>query len=431
MSWAGPEDHTKPKGCDMCLRQMSVATPCWSAAGCDHIEPCTCGMIYCGHKYCIDCVAQIFELGFKSEAYFPPRCCGSPLNSSIQEEYTSVWAKLAANSGGKWDKKSIEDLYHSKSREYSYRKRVYCAGCENIVHVQNIPGFGICACDGTKKTCITCGRGAEVGDKQCKFCSERQEQLKRALKKEDAMYEELPIFRDPENFKQSLVKQGSLLCFKCHFEIPATKIRGEAKCKCGVKTCIRCLRDVSAYPYHDHAKCAIDDDHKKVLDYAEEIGLDARMCKTCGRILERVGTCRELPCPCGSIFCYNCSHKMASCTCTHELLNTQKQANTNPERGHFCAHINFVRLEPKDEGGPQACAFCFRKFTETTAGEEGSEPQREPVFKCIGNKCGLAACSACALSLYGKMKALVHARHAASAMDMFKDRTPVDDLLFD
>ncbi|KAI0458808.1 hypothetical protein F5B21DRAFT_499876 [Xylaria acuta] len=427
MSWAGPKGDTKLNECDICLREMSVATPCWSAAGCNHLKSCTCGMIYCGHKYCIGCVVKIFELGFKSEAYFPPRCCGSPLNSSIQEEYTSVWAKLAANSGGKHDKKSIEDLYHSKSREYSYSKRVYCAGCEGIVHVQNIPGFGTCACDGSKKTCITCARGAKAGDKQCEFCAKHR----KGLESEEDVYKELPKFRDPNNFKKSLVRQGFLLCFKCHLEIPATKIQGEATCKCGVRTCIRCLRDVSAHPYHDHAKCAIDDDRKKVLKYAKDIGIDASMCKTCGRILERVGTCRELPCPCGSIFCYNCSHKMASCVCTHELLNRQKQANTNPERGHFCAHINFVRLEPKDERGPQACAFCFRKSSEITVGKGGSKPQREPAFKCIGNKCGLAACSACALNLCGKMKALVHARHAASANDIFKNPTVVDDLVFD
>ncbi|KAI0441312.1 hypothetical protein F4803DRAFT_427069 [Xylaria telfairii] len=428
MSWAGTKVNKRLQGCDMCLRELSVATPCWTATGCNHVKSCTCGMVYCGHKYCMDCIAAIFELGFKSEAYFPPRCCGSPLHDCIQDGFKNIWVKLAEHGGGKQKAEAIKDSFFSKTREYGYRKRVYCAGCNNIVHVQNILGLGTCACDKIKKTCITCAKGVNVTDTQCRGCLEERA----GLKNEADLYKELPMFRDPKRYTQSLVQRGFLQCFKCGLEIPATKICAEAKCKCGVKTCVRCLRDVSAQPYQDHTKCAVDNDRKKILKDAEVIGLDLRMCNSCGRILERVGTCRELPCPCGSIFCYNCSHKMASCVCTPELLNKQKQANTNPERGHFCAHINFVRMEPKEEGGPHACAFCFRKFTGIGEGGSASGPQREPVFKCIGNNCGLKACASCARNLGGKMKALVQARHAAGGVvDIFKDFTKVEDLLFD
>ncbi|KAI1305064.1 hypothetical protein F5Y03DRAFT_163188 [Xylaria venustula] len=266
--------------CDSCLQVKSFETLCWYDENCyHHKKSCTCGELPCGHRYCIECVASIFELSFKSEALFPPGCCGSSFYSSLQGENSMVWDELARNTGGRQDGEHFKALYHSKTQEYSYRRRIYCAQCKEIVPVENVVGFGTCG-DGNK-TCITCGREVAADLSRSGTCLGTCHRDRRLMRMD---------------FNESFVKRGFLPCFECHMHIPTSVIQGEARCKCGVVTCIRCLRAVSARrgEWDDtHSKCTVKDDRRNVMFTAEVISLDACVCRTCGRVLEREGIHRK------------------------------------------------------------------------------------------------------------------------------------------
>ncbi|KAI0377895.1 hypothetical protein F5Y04DRAFT_167402 [Hypomontagnella monticulosa] len=105
----------------------------------------------CRHRYCRECLAQIFQHASRDESLFPPRCCKQP----IPLEENQVF--LDAN---------VIQEFRQKSVEFSTPRRTYChnSRCGRFIPPANYAN-DTATCGGCgHRTCITCKGASHVGD---------------------------------------------------------------------------------------------------------------------------------------------------------------------------------------------------------------------------------------------------------------------------
>jgi hypothetical protein len=105
----------------------------------------------CGHEYCRACIADLFELALKDEAFFPPRCDGKEI--PLARVRLFLPSHLA---------KSFENGY----MELSTKDRTYCykQSCSVFIPSTHIlDGQGTCP-NCNKTTCTICKSRSHTGD---------------------------------------------------------------------------------------------------------------------------------------------------------------------------------------------------------------------------------------------------------------------------
>lgn len=105
----------------------------------------------CGHQYCEECLATLFELAMTDESMFPPRCC--------RQEITLDRARSSLTS-------AKIDEFQSKSVELSTLDRTYChdATCATFIPPENIDGEKATCMKCNLVTCSVCKSSAHEGD---------------------------------------------------------------------------------------------------------------------------------------------------------------------------------------------------------------------------------------------------------------------------
>lgn len=118
---------------------------------CNEIEVNDLAQVPCRHKYCSDCLAQLFRNATADEALFPPRCCRRQIPLEPNEHLLP------------------EDLvrhFRDKEVEFSTPNRTYChqATCSAFIHpAMHVGLVATCsACQST--TCIACKGPSHNGD---------------------------------------------------------------------------------------------------------------------------------------------------------------------------------------------------------------------------------------------------------------------------
>ena len=130
----------------------------------------------CDHRFCTQCMLQLFELAMKEEAFFPPRCCKQPIPLSI------IGKILTDDQSNTFEEKTIEHDTNDKT---------YChaTDCGRFIVPSKIKF--------DKATCATCSRLT------CAVC------------KSEAHDGECP--KDPAyiTFKEAAATAGFQACFHC------------------------------------------------------------------------------------------------------------------------------------------------------------------------------------------------------------------------
>jgi hypothetical protein len=102
----------------------------------------------CGHYFDEECIVNQFEVSIRDEALFPPSCCG--LNISL----AAVRSHLPID---------LVELFPEKEREFSTKRRVYCANCRCSRFLGPRSEDGACfyfTCPSPHCNMRTCGRCA-------------------------------------------------------------------------------------------------------------------------------------------------------------------------------------------------------------------------------------------------------------------------------
>lgn len=105
----------------------------------------------CGHEYCRDCLRALFELSFRDESLFPPRCCRRSIPVSSVEIFLT---------------KSIKQRFEERSIECSTLNRTYCSSsrCSRFIRADEIEGdIATCTICGTT-TCTICKAAGHAGE---------------------------------------------------------------------------------------------------------------------------------------------------------------------------------------------------------------------------------------------------------------------------
>ncbi|RDA88377.1 hypothetical protein CP532_5557, partial [Ophiocordyceps camponoti-leonardi (nom. inval.)] len=113
----------------------------------------SCDMVRspCGHEYCRDCLAKLFEASIEDESLFPPRCCKQPFE--IEEAQIFLPDELVCR-------------FKTKKVEFESSDRTYCwkATCSSFIPIQSIRD-GVAHCSGCcSTTCAICKQESHKGD---------------------------------------------------------------------------------------------------------------------------------------------------------------------------------------------------------------------------------------------------------------------------
>lgn len=106
----------------------------------------------CGHQYCRDCVACLFNLATYDESVFPPRCCQQEISVDLASEMLSP---------------ELRTRFLKMTEKFSTpTNRIYCfsSSCSELIPSNQIVGeVGTCpVC--SERTCTVCKSGAHGGD---------------------------------------------------------------------------------------------------------------------------------------------------------------------------------------------------------------------------------------------------------------------------
>ena len=106
----------------------------------------------CGHEYCRDCVACLFNLATYDESVFPPRCCQQEISVDLASEMLSP---------------ELRTRFLKTTEKFSTpTNRIYCfsSSCSELIPSSRIAGdVGTClVC--SERTCTVCKSGAHGGD---------------------------------------------------------------------------------------------------------------------------------------------------------------------------------------------------------------------------------------------------------------------------
>lgn len=93
----------------------------------------------------------------------------------------------------------------------------------------------------------------------------------------------------------------------------------QGRCTSGHWTCTLCHG-----PEHGSGECPQDRDMTLTNQLAEEEGW--KRCFNCKALVEHKEACQHMTCRCGTQFCYVCSRKWRTCTCTMDQLAAVKSA---------------------------------------------------------------------------------------------------------
>lgn len=105
----------------------------------------------CGHHYCMDCLAVLFESSIVDETMYPPRCCRQTI--PLGDARPLLDQKLVRN----FEQKSIE--FDTKDRTYCFDPR--CSSFIPAEHItDNVAGCPSCG----RRTCAICKAAAHRGD---------------------------------------------------------------------------------------------------------------------------------------------------------------------------------------------------------------------------------------------------------------------------
>ncbi|KAL7624603.1 hypothetical protein AAE478_006170 [Parahypoxylon ruwenzoriense] len=134
------------------VRQSRRTTPKRNCLACDETKHFTdIARAPCGHEYCRDCLAQLFQNAMTDEAYFPPRCCREAIPLEPNQMFLSP---------------DLVRQFRVKSVEFSTPRRTYCfrPTCSAFIPPsrcqRDIATCGECG----HQTCITCKGPSHFGD---------------------------------------------------------------------------------------------------------------------------------------------------------------------------------------------------------------------------------------------------------------------------
>lgn len=106
----------------------------------------------CGHRYCGECIREVFNRAFKDEELFPPRCCRQAIPLEAVRDFLT---------------EDIESTFGDKTVEYGTKYRVYCsaAGCETFLTPAMTIREGAAQCSTCQAiTCTLCKGPVHDGD---------------------------------------------------------------------------------------------------------------------------------------------------------------------------------------------------------------------------------------------------------------------------
>ncbi|KAI1124109.1 hypothetical protein F5Y10DRAFT_250346 [Nemania abortiva] len=138
-SWASsPRKHKKPQ-----------RRPCIACGDVKHFIDLA--RAPCGHEYCRECLASLFQHAMLDESLFPPRCCRQTIPVDTNRLFLSS---------------DLVQQFQKKSIELSTSNRTYChrSTCSTFVPPSMIKD-GIASCpECNTQTCATCKEATHGGD---------------------------------------------------------------------------------------------------------------------------------------------------------------------------------------------------------------------------------------------------------------------------
>lgn len=106
----------------------------------------------CGHEYCRDCIASLFNLATYDESVFPPRCCQQEISVDLASEMLS---------------QGLRTRFLKTAEKFSTpTNRIYCfsSSCSELIPPSQIAGdVGTCLLC-LERTCTVCKSAAHGGD---------------------------------------------------------------------------------------------------------------------------------------------------------------------------------------------------------------------------------------------------------------------------
>ena len=105
----------------------------------------------CGHEYCRDCTASLFNLATFDESVFPPRCCQQEISVDLASEMLSP---------------EIHTRFSKTAEEFRTPNRIYCfsSSCSELIPRSQITSdIGTCLMC-SERTCTVCKSAAHNGD---------------------------------------------------------------------------------------------------------------------------------------------------------------------------------------------------------------------------------------------------------------------------
>lgn len=115
----------------------------------DEFEDSTMATVQCEHKFCRDCIQELFQRSQQDESLFPPKCCEAIAIEQVRDFLTP---ELLAT-------------HHEKKLEFETVDRTYCSDlhCHKFLRPQDIAGDqGTCSACG-EISCTICKSGAHDG----------------------------------------------------------------------------------------------------------------------------------------------------------------------------------------------------------------------------------------------------------------------------
>ncbi|KAF2005942.1 hypothetical protein P154DRAFT_551246 [Amniculicola lignicola CBS 123094] len=159
-------------------------------------------LLPCDHRYCMDCLRELFLHAIKDEALFPPRCCREPIPLRF------ISSSLSS---------SELKRFHEAKQEYSSDKRTYCSNnaCGRFIHsVDILDDIAECAHCLTE-TCAICQRPAHSS-----FECPNDPTLQATLSLAD--------------------EEGWQRCYSCRGMVELDVGCNHMTCKCGAQFCYAC-----------------------------------------------------------------------------------------------------------------------------------------------------------------------------------------------
>lgn len=104
----------------------------------------------CGHKYCHDCITEMFDLATKDEDLFPPKCCSQEIELDVVINFLGP---------------ELSKRFTEKAIEFRSSNRTYCASssCSTFIP-PNALGEEVAKCPAcSQRTCTICKTAAHDG----------------------------------------------------------------------------------------------------------------------------------------------------------------------------------------------------------------------------------------------------------------------------